>query len=110
MAAEDFKVVCECGRFQKNATCFVVARLVEVRGIRCGDIRAHAVGASGEEIPTRGGLTLRVPQLEGFKDLVDEAIRAADAVWGAGPSDAEPNEDPGDADAVRAEAKERDNG
>ena len=86
--ADDFKVVCEVGRFQKNAATFVVARLVESHGVRCGDIRAHAASVSGDDIPTKGGLMLQLPQVRKARDLLDAVLKAADDVWGAGPGDA----------------------
>ena len=85
--ADDFKVVCEIGRFQKNATSYVVGSLLEVRGVQCGDIRVHAVGVSDSEIPTKAGLTLRVPQLRRLRGLLDDLLRASDDVWGLGAGD-----------------------
>ncbi len=85
--ADDFKVVCEVGRFQKNATSYVVGRLLEVRGVQCVDIRVHAVGASRDEIPTKAGMTLRVSQVPQARDLWDAVLKAADEVWGTGLGD-----------------------
>ena len=101
--ADTFKPVCEVGRFQKNATSYVVGRLLEVRGVQCGDIRVHAVGASRDEIPTKAGLTLRLPQLRQARDLLDAVLKASDDVWGHGADEDDLDPDAEDEGGVAVE-------
>ena len=91
MSSTGIETVKEVGQCQKNSTTTVVARVVDVHGRRCGDIRQHVRSAAGALTPTKQGLCLTVDKLPELAALVNALVEAA-GVADEGDDD-EPDED-----------------
>jgi len=85
--SDQFETLQEVGSVPTSVGAKLVARLVSVRGHKCGDLRLYATNSAGESVPTRRGLCI------GVKCLGDLAALAAKLAAAAGSEVKEEDQD-----------------
>jgi hypothetical protein len=76
MSQENFVTEQEVGRIEKNATSWVVARVMRMHGKRCGDVRVFARNNAGELVPTPAGVAIATERLPALAELVKKLAAA----------------------------------
>ena len=75
---DEIVTILEVGRAPKNALTELRARILDVRGRKCADLRTFAQGPTGPT-PTKAGLCVAVENFAPLAALVVKLARAAEA-------------------------------